>query len=401
MLDDSELEDTKMQHVMRRTTGPEIKANAHRIAEEIREKNLTAELDELRKLPGDIVSRLRDAGVFRMNMPASWGGPEMTSPDQVEVIESLSRADGSLGWCSFIWCDSGLYSGYLDDAVARRLYPSLDMAQSGWVHPVGRAQVVDGGYRVTARWKFGSGTDWCDMLVGGCTVFDGDEPRLDKWGEPEWRVIVAPPDAYTIEDTWYTTGLRGTGSNDYRAEDLFVPEEHTFSFYEPKRDGLLWRRPDTFLRKMAGVPLGIARDAIDRGLDVLEGRIDQWTKLPARETREVQIAVARAEGLLGAARAYVYAALNAQWEKLERNEALTPKERADTVLSRQYAFHTGREVVQLMYDTVGGRAVYSSNPFDRHMRDMMTACQHVVAQKVTLARVGSLLFGMDDERFFF
>jgi alkylation response protein AidB-like acyl-CoA dehydrogenase len=380
-------------------TGDDIKTRVRRLADEIRDRNLAAEFDELRMLPVDVVDKLRDAGVFRMNMPESWGGPEMTSPDQVEVIETLSRADGSVGWCAFIWTDSGIYSGYLDQTVARALYPRLDMAQSGWVYPAGRAEVVEGGYRVNARWIFGSGSNHCDMLAGGCTVFENGEPRINEVGTPEWRIMLAPRESYEIEDTWYTTGLRGTGSNDYVATDLFVPVEHSFSFFDPpKREGPLWARPDTLLRKMSGVPLGIARDAIDRAVDILKDKVDRIRRLPYREMRDVQMAVAHAEARLGAARAYVYASLEAQWRKLEKGEPLTEAERAATFLARQQAFQAGREVVQLIYDTIGGAAVYASAPFDRQLRDMVTACQHVVAQDKTLASIGSLLLGVEEDR---
>jgi alkylation response protein AidB-like acyl-CoA dehydrogenase len=377
----------------------DIKRRVGALAEEIRERNLAPEFDELRKLPVDVVEKLREAGVFRMNMPANWGGPEMSSPDQVEVVETLSRADGSVGWCAFIWCDSGIYSGYLDQSVARELYPRLDMSQSGWVYPAGRADKVDGGYNVNARWIFGSGSNHCDMLAGGCTVFENGEPRIGRRGTPEWRIMLATPDKYQIEDTWFTTGLRGTGSNDYVAEDLFIPEAHSFSFFEPAlRDGPLWKRPDTLLRKMSGVPLGIARDAVDRAVDILKDKVDRVSRAPYREMRDVQSAVAHAEAKLGAARSYVYGSLEAQWRKLERGDDLTEAERAATFLARQFAFQTGREVVQLIYDTIGGAAVYAKAPFDRQMRDMMTACQHVVAQEKTLASVGSLLLGVEGER---
>jgi alkylation response protein AidB-like acyl-CoA dehydrogenase len=380
-------------------TGDDIKTRVRRLADEIRDRNLAAEFDELRMLPVDVVDKLRDAGVFRMNMPEGWGGPEMTSPDQVEVIETLSRADGSVGWCAFIWTDSGIYSGYLDQTVARALYPRLDMAQSGWVYPAGRAEVVEGGYRVNARWIFGSGSNHCDMLAGGCTVFENGGPRMNAVGTPEWRIMLAPRESYEIEDTWYTTGLRGTGSNDYVATDLFVPAEHSFSFFDPpKREGPLWARPDTLLRKMSGVPLGIARDAIDRAVDILKDKVDRIRRLPYREMRDVQMAVAHAEARLGAARAYVYASLEAQWRKLEKGEPLTEAERAATFLARQQAFQAGREVVQLIYDTIGGAAVYASAPFDRQLRDMVTACQHVVAQDKTLASIGSLLLGVEEDR---
>lgn len=380
-------------------TAADIRARVDVLAADLRERNLTAEFEQHRRLPEDVVERLRHAGVFRMNMPASWGGPEMSSPEQVEIVEALSRADGSVGWCSFIWCDSGIYSGYLADDSARTLYPRLDVAQSGWIYPAGRADRVSGGYRVSGRWIFGSGCNHCDVLAAGCTVFENGEPLLGARGTPEWRVMLAPRESYAIEDTWFTTGLRGTGSNDYLADDLFIPEEHSFNFLEPvHRPGPLWRRPDTFMRKMSGVPLGIARDSIDRAVDILKEKVDRVSKVPAREMRDIQMAVAHAEGKLGAARAYVYGSLEAQWHKLEQDEPLTEAERAATFLSRQFAFQTGREVVQLIYDTIGGAAIYANGPFDRQLRDINTACQHIVAQEKTLASIGSLLLGVEGER---
>jgi alkylation response protein AidB-like acyl-CoA dehydrogenase len=168
-------------------TGDQILANARALAGRIRERDLAAVYDELRQLPSEVVDELRESGVMRMNMPRSWGGPEMTSMQQVEVIEELSKADASVGWCSFIWCDSGIYSGYLDDAVAREMYPRLDMATSGWVYPVVPAKRVDEGYMITGQWMFGSGSNHCDLLVAGCIVDDVDsEDPIDLW-----RIMIA------------------------------------------------------------------------------------------------------------------------------------------------------------------------------------------------------------------
>jgi alkylation response protein AidB-like acyl-CoA dehydrogenase len=147
---------------------------------------------------------------------------------------------------------------------------------------------------------------------------------------------------------------------------------------------------------MSGVPLGIARDSIDRAIAMLENKADRLTGVQYRDMPEVRRAIADAEALLSAARAYVFASLETQWAKLERRVALTPKERSDTVLSRQFAFQTGRRVTQMMYDTIGGAAVYAKNPFDRQLRDMTTACQHIVAQPKTVEGAGALLLGVDD-----
>ncbi|MGB0621911.1 MAG: acyl-CoA dehydrogenase family protein [Myxococcota bacterium] len=375
----------------------DILDNARALADRVREKDLAIEYDRLRQLPVDIAEEVRASGVMRMNMPKHWGGPEMNPMEQVEVIAALCAADASIGWCSFIWTDSGIYSGYLDDAVGREMYPRLDMATSGWIYPVGQARLEDGAYHVEqGHWIFGSGSNHCDWLAAGCTVFEGDAPKIDpRTGLPEWRVLLAPRDDYEIQDTWYTTGLRGTGSNDYTATNLIVPAERTFTFFdEGKREGSIWKRPDHLLRKMAGVPLGVMEDAIRTAIEMLEGKTDKLTHTPYRDIPRVREAIAEARIRYARARSYVFSSLEKQWDLLENDEPLTTEVRADTLLSRVNAFQEGREVARLLYDTVGGSAIYSQkSPFDRHLRDMQTACQHVVAQRKTLENGGSMLLG--------
>ena len=382
-------------------TGRDILANARALADRIRERDLAARYDELRSLPEDIVAEIRDAGIMRMNMPRIWGGPEMTAMEQVEVIEALSRADASVGWCAFIWADSGIYSGYLDDAVAREMYPRLDMATSGWVHPAGTARRAPGGYRMSGRWMFGSGCGHCDWLVAGCTVVEEDgSVARGADGRAPWRILYARPDDYEIEDTWYTTGLRGTGSNDYRCEDLFVPEERSFSLLEPaRRAGTIWARPDHFLRKTAGVPLGIAQETIDVCRRMFSEGEERGTGRPLRDVPRIRAAVAEARVTLGAARSYLFESLERLWGRLERHERPTAEERADAWLSRTNAFQAGRRVVALLYDTIGGSAIYSRrSPLDRHLRDIQTACQHILGQTKMLEDAGSLLLGGEHDQ---
>jgi alkylation response protein AidB-like acyl-CoA dehydrogenase len=333
--------------------------------------------------------------MFRLAMPRSWGGPELTSMQQVEVIEALSRGDASAGWCAMIGCDSGIYSGYLDDEVARAMYPRLDMVQAGWVYAAGRAERVDGGYRVSGDWMFGSGITHCDWLAAGCIVSQGADPVLDERGMPLWRIMIARPQEFEILDTWHVTGLRGSGSHDYRCRDLFVPEERSFSLLEPpRREGVLWRRGDSLLRKMAGVPLGIARDAIDTVSDLLREKVDRLSGVAYRDVPRVQTVVAEAESLYGGARAYVLDSLARLWDVLERGDEPDASVRAHVWLARTTAFQHARRVVQELYDAVGASAIYArKSPLDRQLRDIQTICQHVVAQKKSWEPVGQLLLG--------
>jgi alkylation response protein AidB-like acyl-CoA dehydrogenase len=144
---------------------------------------------------------------------------------------------------------------------------------------------------------------------------------------------------------------------------------------------------------MAGIPLGLARATIDATIATLENKVERPFGIPYRTMPRVQAGIARSEGLLGSARAYVFDALSTQWERIENDEPLTPKERADVWLSRTNCFQAAREIARISYDLVGGGAIYSQRgPFDRFLRDAETMCQHIVGQEKGYELVGSMLF---------
>jgi alkylation response protein AidB-like acyl-CoA dehydrogenase len=373
----------------------DIYANARALGDFLREK--TPEIEQARRLPPDVAARVRDAGMFRITMPKSWGGPELSPVEQVEVVEELAKANASVAWCVMIGCDSGLFSGYLDDAAARELYPRLDMATAGMAPPVGRADRVDGGYRINGQWSFGSGITHADVVSAGCIIFKNGGPEMLNEKIPRWRLMLAPASSYEIQDVWHTTGLRGTGSNDYRAADMFVPERHSLSFLDPKRDGPLWRRADNILHKAAGVPLGAARSAIDFFCDAMQGKVEMPGGQLYKNQARVQTAIADAEMILGAARSYVFSSLERHWERVQKREKLTDRERAHVWLSRVNVCHAAREVIRLLYDAVGSAAIYSGKgPLDRALRDSETWCQHIVAQRRSLEWVGAVLLKADN-----
>lgn len=348
--------------------------------------------EEQRHLPRDLVEVLRTCGVFRAAMPADWGGPEMTSMEQVALIEEVSVADASTGWCVMIGMDSGIYAGHLGPDAARRMYPELDMITAGQVATVGRAHETDGGFRIEGRWAFGSGCTHADRITGGCVVHRDGRPVLDERERPQVLMFLAEPADVILDDTWRTTGLAGTGSRHYTVENLFVPYEHTFRLGAPHRRGPLYH-PDALLRKMSGIPLGIARSSLDYvyalGQEQTPRRGASW-----RQSSRVRSTVAECEMLLAAARAGVYASLERQWLQLAAEVPLTARDQALPVLARYHAFHTARQIVQTLYDLVGGEAVYRGRtPLERRLRDAITACQHIAAQHRVVEKVGGILFG--------
>jgi alkylation response protein AidB-like acyl-CoA dehydrogenase len=352
------------------------------------------EIAAQRRLPLDLVAQLKRAGVFRMPMPRAWGGPEMTPRAQTEVVEILSAADPAVGWCVMIGSDAGFYAAFLDEAPARTLYPDLDAVTAGMLQPAGRATRVSGGYRVSGRWAFGSGCTHADVMIGGCLVMDGGAPVLDARGLPTWRVMMAPASSWTVLDTWYTTGLAGSGSNDYTADGLFVPEEHSFSLLEkPRRSEPLYAFNGMFFANMHGVPLGLARRAIDAVTKLAHEKVMMPELVRMKDVPRVRAALARAEMQLGAARAYTYETLDAVWECLNERGELPRELRVALSLSRIHAFRVAREVMQAMVDTAGASAIYATSPLDRLLRDAITMSQHVVAQDRLVEMIGALLVG--------
>src|SRR5208337_1213548 len=195
--------------------------------------------------------------------------------EQVEVIEELAKANASAAWCVMIGCDSGFFAGFLDDAAGREIYPRLDMATAGSILPSGKAERVDGVFRVTGQWSFGSGVSHADVVGLSCVLYENGTPLTKSAGAPVTCGMLTPASTVEVVDTWHTTGMRGTGSFDYRVKDLFVPERFLFNLRRPpRREGILWQRFTNFLPKVSGVPLGAARAAIDHVTGMMESKVE-------------------------------------------------------------------------------------------------------------------------------
>ncbi len=368
------------------------------------------EIEQGRCLPERIAHAMKDAGIFGMAMPRAWGGPELDPMTQFRVIEALAMADGSVGWCAMINCDSGYVTSFLDQDVGRKMYSDIFVATAASATPAGEARRVPGGYRVSGRFPFASGSQHCEWIWLGCGVAEDDAPRMAANGVPETRQCFLKLSQCKILDTWYTTGLRGTGSNDILVEDVFVDETHSFSFQDKglvKRAGPLYAFPLLFIAKASAPALGIARHAIDALIDMATRKTARRYMIgdslePPKMLRDdvyVQEAVGKAEIMLTAARACQFEVMGGVWASLTRGEEPTPMQMARFMSTAAHVIGTCVEVVQLVCKAAGGMAVYQKGPFDRCLRDIMTMNQHVVATLRTYEVAGRLLLGLEPLRF--
>jgi alkylation response protein AidB-like acyl-CoA dehydrogenase len=364
-----------------RSLGPQIEASVDRIEDE-------------RRLPDELVTAMRHAGVFRVAVPAAWGGPDMDLVSQSKLIEILAYHDASVAWIAMICSDSGHYAARLDEATARELYPELDMLTAGFLYPVGQAVEVEGGYRVSGRWQFGSGCLHADRIVAGCLVHDSAGLKTGAGGFPEVRAVWLPREAVTIHYTWHTTGLAGSGSNDYSVSDVFVPARHSFHpFQVGERPEPLYRYHGLFFVNLPAVSIGCAQRMLDDLRLLATTKITMPARTAMKDEYRVQIALAEGSATIAAARAYQDQVLGDLWATLCAGKQPTREQRAAISMMSVHAIRAGLEVGELVCEAVGGAAIFSSNPFDRRRRDLATVTAHIIGQRKTLAAAAQLLFG--------
>jgi alkylation response protein AidB-like acyl-CoA dehydrogenase len=363
-----------------------------------------AEAEAEGTLPADLVAGARRAGLFRMLQPRGLGGWELPPATVVQVIEELSRADGSAGWTVMIGSGSVGFSGWLDPAVAAALFGTeADFTAASVFAPTGRA-VPDGegSYAVEGRWPFASGCRHAEWFVNGMFVFEGDAPRLIPGRGPDWRLAFVPRADVEIIDNWDVLGLRGTGSNDVAARALSIPEEHTFSFFEPARQpGALWRLPFFTLAGVAlvGFPLGVARRALDEFSALAPTKVRAGTFEPLAQDSATQVALARAEGGVQAARAFVFDAIGSIWDTACAGDEPSLAQRARFQLSAHQAMRAAVEAVDCVFHASGAGAVHASHPLQRCFRDLHTANQHAYFSNAPLQRYAKSRFGIDQPTF--
>jgi alkylation response protein AidB-like acyl-CoA dehydrogenase len=375
--------DTKAIIANARSIGPVIEDEAEAFAKE-------------RRLSDDAVVLMRRAGLFRIAFPKAWGGPEMNILSQCEVMETLGYYDASAAWVAMVCSDSGHYAARIDEADARALYPSIDLLTAGAIGPTGQAHIVDGGLMVSGRWTFGSGCLHADRLIGGCVLFENGQPQMGSDGRPEIRAVWLPKDKVQIHDTWYTTGLAGSGSNDYSVQDVPVPLAHSFHpFRIGKRIEPLYRYHGFFFANLPSVALGCARRMIDDFRDLAQYKITPPTLTPLKNEYRAQVALAEASMRWGAARAYQDSSLGSVWHTLSSGAAPTAVQRAAVGMMCIHVLQEALEVGEIVCEAAGTAALYASSAFERRRRDLITMSNHIIGQRRTLQTMGQLLFGED------
>jgi alkylation response protein AidB-like acyl-CoA dehydrogenase len=351
------------------------------------------EIERARRLPPDLVDRLRAAGCFRMLVPRSHGGAELDLTALLRVIEQLAAADGSAGWTVMIGCEAPVILGLLPRQTFDAVFAGgPDVIIGGALNPTGVATPTDGGFRVGGRWSFASGCQHADWFIAHCLVDGGDG------AEPAVRMMLLPADDVHIEDTWWVSGLRGTGSHDFVVDDVFVPADRTFALGDdPCVDGTLHRVPELSLSTLgfAAVALGIAQGALDEILGLGTAKVPAFGTAVLAANPLFQHQLAEADARLRAARSLLHADAAAAWATADACAPFTPEHRARIRSTATWVVQAAAAVVDMAYTAGGGTSIRSSSPLQRRLRDVHAVTQHFALKLDTYTLAGAVLTGQD------
>ena len=360
----------------------EIDAVAGQIA--VTAHEMSTRIDDDRRLPEELVKLLQQSGLLRAGAPAEVLGLELPPGVALRSAETVARGNASAGWCVSIAITSSLLVAYLPASSRDALFGDGRGVAAGVWAPRGTARTVDGGVMVSGQWSFCSGINHADMMFAGCLV---DDQRVPS-------VVALPKEDLEVLDTWHTLGLRGTGSHDSVADEVFVPSDRVFSLFNgPVVDRPLYRFPvfGFFALSIGAAALGNARGAIDDLTELACGKKGLGSTRTLAERPSTQAAVATAESALEAARALYYQGIETAWQDSQGDEGVSVEARNRLRLAATHAVRTSAHVVRDMYDLAGGSAIYDNSPLQRRFRDAYTATAHFQVNEASRELPGRIL----------
>jgi indole-3-acetate monooxygenase len=353
----------------------------------IRTEAADAERD--RHLSAPVVEALRSHGLFRMNVPVAYGGPEVPLDAQLAAIEEIASHDGAAGWCTMIASTTSVLSLVMDPEAAKTIYSGDETATGGAYAPTGRAVRDDatGEYVVDGRWMWGSGTDHCEWICGGA-IADGD-----------LRLMWFPRGQVQLHDTWHAAGLRATASGDFSVEGARVAPAFAVSPLRAKPQVHAALGPASLFNVLAlcvpSVAVGIARRAIDELVDLASGKTPQFASKRLAEWAQCQIELGEAMALVDAARSLLHRHAAVVMERAGAGARLDAAERVALRLACTQAARFAADAVDRCYHTGGGSSVFLEHPLQRCFRDVHVASQHVMVSPRIFETAGKHRLGFD------
>jgi 3-hydroxy-9,10-secoandrosta-1,3,5(10)-triene-9,17-dione monooxygenase len=358
----------------------ELWGRAEQLLPVLRER--AAGCEELRRLPDATLRDFHDTGLFRMQQPRRVGGSELEFAAVVNFGALVARACASSAWNLVNLGSHHLLLGMFPPEAQDEVWnvsPDTLIASS-FVFPAGRAQRLGGGYRISGRWPFSSGVDPSDwnLLAGQVAGAEGEPP--------EQRVFLLNKSQYTVHDTWFAGGLRGTGSKDVEVKEQFVPEHRTLAVADTKggptpgssvNPGPLFQMPvfAMFPYMLSGVALGIAEGLIDQFAAGSAGR-GKMTGAKIAAVQSVQLRLGEAAALARASRLFQVGNCREAQAAIQRGEVPDMPTKVRYRLEGAYAVEWAVKAVDVLFMLSGASGLYESGHVARAFRDAHAVKQH-------------------------
>ncbi|MDE0813760.1 MAG: acyl-CoA dehydrogenase family protein [Alphaproteobacteria bacterium] len=356
-----------------------------------------APIDEAHNtLSPESVKILEDAGMFRLKLPAELGGAEADPTTQMLVLEALAYASSAASWCAMVGSTSvGLPGAFLPDTAIAEMFPSGHIPLGAVVAmPIGKTEIVDGGYLLSGRWPFASGVRHSEWIGAGAIVV--------RDGTPERRMMVFPTASVELHDNWQVAGLKGTGSCDFSVDGLFVQEAFTWNLLDgvQNRGGPVYQigHPGFVANEHAGFALGVARRALDafteREAAKKRGYTGKLSSLSARPA--VQRMLGAGDLKLRAARSLAIELNDAAYQAVVEGGRPSTRLQGELRAIASYCTEVALEVVTDTFRYSGGGAIYQQNILQQCLRDMNVAAQHLMVSEIAYENLGQMMLGVPD-----
>lgn len=343
-------------------------------------------MERERRIPADVAGDMIDEGLFRLLVPRSLGGGEADYLDYLQMVRAISAADGSAGWCFNQNNILGTMASLMPRALAEEVWSDPRSVLCNGPPQFAQVREVEGGYSLTGRWNFSSGSPQANWAVAISRVADANT-----------MTFIIPKEQVTFFDSWQVNGLRGTGSFSFETKDLFVPAERTYvEARTPNEPGPLYLIPRGlfFGSGFGNVALGVARSALDLAKEVALGKTPQEQTL-LRDQPAVQSDVGRAEALWGAAAAFLTEKATRLWRSAVEEGCISMEERIELRLASTHAIRQAAEVVDAAYGVFGATAIFETSPIQRKFQDAHAITQQIQGRPEHYQTAGQFFLGLE------
>ena len=372
---------------------------AHELAEKVGANADQIDID--RQIPTELTNELADKGFFRLLLPKSLGGAQLAHSDFLKILEIFAAEDGSTGWCinqNNVFSTNSLR---MPQGIAEEIYAEARaVVTNGPPDSSARAVPCDGGYKLSGRWNFSSGITHASWIAALAPVLPADQEPSAVFVRESGRVMLIPKNDVKFVDFWPVHGLRGTASFSFEVEDLFIPEERTYSpTNQPREDGSVYGIPITllFASGFSTVALGIAQASLGTAMDLAEIKIPGRASRLLQDEPTTQRIIGEAQAIWHSAKAFLREAHASVWESAAANKPLTVEQRIKLRLAATFGIRKSKEIVEIAYELCGSNAILDTNPIQRQFQDIHVVSQHIQGRATHFETAGQFFMGLDPQ----